>query len=89
MKKEHKPTVSTKPVKSTVSALSIDKYAEASGDVWAIFKKYLPGDADLGTFTDDVHKLDEKYHNMNDLKAYRFMQKLLKVYFDELTEVKG
>jgi hypothetical protein len=49
-----------------------------------LFKKYLPTNADLTTFTEDVHKLDQKYHEAGDLDAYRFMQKLLKVYFDEL-----
>ena len=64
-------------------------YAEVSSDIWAIFKKYLPEDADLNEFTDDVHALDQKYHDANNLEAYRFMQKLMKVYFDELNRVKG
>ena len=64
-------------------------YREISNDVWQLFKKYLPIDADLSTFTEDVHELDQKYHDMNDLEAYGFMQKLLKVYFDELNRIKG
>lgn len=64
-------------------------YAEVSSDIWTIFKKYLPEDADLNEFTDDVHALDQKYHDANNLEAYRFMQKLMKVYFDELNKIKG
>lgn len=78
--------ISTRAVKSR---LSVNAYCEISADVWNIFKKYVPDDADLMTFTEDVHKLDQKYHEMNDLNAYRFMQKLLKVYFDELGVVKN
>lgn len=69
--------------------MNISKYQEISTDIWKIFKKYAPDDADLMTFTEDVHKLDQKYHEAGDLDAYRFMQKLLKVYFDELGVVKN
>ena len=69
--------------------MDVSRYAEVSNDIWAIFKKYLPEDADLNEFTDDVHALDEKYHEAGDLNAYRFMQKLMKVYFDELNRIKG
>ena len=69
--------------------MDIKAYTEISNDVWQVFKKYVPGDADLTTFTDDVHKLDQKYHEAGDLKAYKFMQRLLKAYFDELGEIKG
>lgn len=62
------------------------RYREVSGDVWMIFKKYLSEDADLTAWVDDVHALDEKYH---ETKEYEFMQKLLKVYFDELNRIKG
>lgn len=68
---------------------SVSKYSAISRDVWVLFKKYLPTSADLTTFTDDVHALDQKYSAVNDLDAYRFMQKLLKVYFDELGEIKN
>lgn len=67
----------------------VSKYSAISRDIWILFKKYLPTDADLTTFTEDVHALDQKYHEMNDLNAYRFMQKLLKVYFDELGDIKN
>lgn len=67
----------------------VSKYSAISRDIWILFKKYLPTDADLTTFTDDVHALDQKYHEANDLEAYGFMQKLLKVYFDELSRLKG
>lgn len=63
------------------------RYQEISADVWKVFKKYLPKEADLGTFVDDVHELNNKYEaNMDE---FRFMNKLLKVYFDELNRVKG
>lgn len=67
----------------------VSKYSAISRDIWILFKKYLPTDVDLTTFTDDVHALDQKYHEANDLEAYGFMQKLLKVYFDELGRIKG
>lgn len=70
-------------------ACRVSKYSEISRDVWVLFKKYLPTNADLSEFTDDVHALDRKYHEMNDLDAYGFMQKLMKVYFDELKDMKG
>ena len=69
--------------------MDIKKYHEVTTDIWKLFKKYHPEGADLSTFTADVHELDEKYHNMNDLEAYGFMQKLTKVYFDELGRIKG
>lgn len=50
------------------------------------FKKYLPTDADTMTVAQDIHDLDEKYKNTD---GYEFMQKLLKVYFDELNKIKG
>lgn len=57
-----------------------------SSDVWNIFKKYSAADANLAEFTKDVHELDQKY---KDTDGYTFMQKLLKVYFDELNRIKG
>jgi hypothetical protein len=65
----------------------ITEYQGISADVWAVFKKYFPAGADLSSFTDDVHTLDKKYEK--DVRQYCFMQKLLKVYFDELNELKG
>lgn len=63
------------------------RYQEISADVWRVFKKYLPEESDLETFVDDVHELNNKYEpNMDE---FRFMNKLLKVYFDELNRVKG
>ena len=58
-------------------------YKEISNDVWKLFNKYLPEGADISEFVKDVHKLDVKY------KSDPFMQKLLKVYFDELKDMKG
>ena len=74
---------------SKKSDATVSKYRAISTDIWVLFKKYLPIDADLSAFTEDVHELDQKYHDMNDLEAYGFMQKLLKVYFDELNRIKG
>lgn len=65
----------------------ITEYQGISADVWAIFKKYFPVGADTDSFADDVHALDRKYKA--DVRQYCFMQKLLKVYFDELNELKG
>ena len=67
--------------------MDIKNYQEVSSDVWRIFKKYFPAEVTLETFADDVHALDEKYRNKN-IEEYRFMQKLLKVYFDELGYIK-
>jgi len=67
-------------------ATDIIKYHEITTDVWKIFKKYQPSDANTDPFADDVHELDQKYKGTD---YYRFMQKLLKVYFDELNELKG
>lgn len=58
-------------------------YKEISNDVWKLFNKYLPEGADTSEFVRDVHDLDVKY------KSDPFMQKLLKVYFDELKDMKG
>ena len=63
------------------------RYQEISADVWKVFKKYLPEKADLDTFVDDVHELNNKYEP--NMVEFRFMNKLLKVYFDELNRVKG
>ena len=63
------------------------RYQEISADVWKVFKKYLPEEADLDTFVDDVHELNNKYEP--NMVEFRFMNKLLKVYFDELNRVKG
>ena len=65
---------------------TVSKYAEISGFVWDFFKRYLPTDADLTTVAEDIHALDVKYKGT---ESYEFMQKLLKVYFDELNRIKG
>jgi len=63
----------------------ISKYREISGFVWDFFKKYLPTDADLTNLVNDIGWFDEKYMGTDE---YDFMQKLLKVYFDELNRIK-
>ena len=65
---------------------TVSKYSVISGNVWNLFKKYLPTDADLITFPDDVHALDEAYKGTPE---YKFMQELLKAYFNELNRIKG
>lgn len=65
----------------------IEDYREISADVWMIFKKYFPDDADMADFGEDIHKLDEKYKP--DLRKYCFMSQLIRVYVDELKELKG
>ena len=64
----------------------IKEYQAISADVWSVFKKYLPEEVSSAAFADDVHILDQKYDKS---PKKRFMQKLLKVYFDELREVRG
>ena len=66
---------------------SIGEYQEISADVWQIFKKYFPKDADTNDFVKDVDVLDKKYKG--DVRQYCFFQALLKVYFNELNELKG
>lgn len=66
---------------------TVSKYSEISRDVWILFKKYLPTSADLSTFIEDVHELNNKYEDNMD--EFRFMNRLLKVYFDELRDIKG
>lgn len=65
----------------------IEEYRDISAEVWTFFKKYFPDGANLSEAAEDIHKLDTKYKP--DLRQYCFMQKLLKVYFDELNELKG
>ena len=67
-------------------ACRVSKYSAISTDVWVLFKKYLPTDADLTPFANDVDNLYKKYKNDSE---YEFMKKLLKVYFDELKRAKG
>lgn len=66
---------------------TISEYQEISADVWKIFKKYFPAGSDTTSFTDDVHILDEKWGK--NPRTYEFMQKLLRVYFQELNELRG
>ena len=66
---------------------SVTTYHEVTTNVWKVFKKYQDPAANLDEFSQDVHELDLKYKN--DPTAYGFMQRLLKVYFDELNRVKG
>lgn len=65
---------------------TIDEYRAISGDVWNVFKKYFDEGSDLSTFTEDVHKLDMKYNS--NPRIYEFTQKLMRVYFQELHEIR-
>lgn len=65
---------------------NIISYHEITTDVWKLFRKYHEPNADLDEFAPDVDVLDRKYKND---ELYSFMQKLLKVYFDELNKIKG
>lgn len=76
----------SKTVGKQNSERSVSKYSEISTDVWVLFKKYLPTGVNLDEFAQDVHELNDKYERSDE---YKFMQKLLKVYFDELNRVKG
>jgi len=66
---------------------SIEEYRDISADVWNAFKTYFPKDVDTSSFAKDIHVLDEKYGK--NPRTYEFYQKLLKVYFQELNELKG
>ena len=67
--------------------MELKVYKEISADVWKLFKKYQPKGVDLNEFAADVHVLDRKYENNRE--EFMFMNKLLKVYFDELHRIKG
>ena len=78
--------VSKNAVNSGKSACRVSKYREISGDVWTLFKKFIEDGVDLDEFVGDVHELNNKYEGTAE---YKFMQKLLKVYFNELNRIKG
>ena len=67
--------------------MDINKYQEISADIWKLFKKYHSDEAQVFEFPKDAHELHVKYEA--DEEALKFMQRLLKVYFDELTKTKG
>ena len=67
----------------------LKKIADISHEVWQIFVKYSLKDADLDTldtFADEIHALDTKYKGT---EGYKFMQELVKAYFNELNRRKG
>lgn len=65
--------------------MELKTIAQISHEVWQLFVKYSPKDADLDTFADDIHELDTKY---KDTEGYKFMQELTKAYFNELNRRK-
>lgn len=75
------------PERGKRKMISVTTYHEITTNVWKVFKKYQDPDANLDEFPADVHTLDQKYKS--DPTAYEFMQRLLKVYFDELNRIKG
>ena len=66
---------------------TISEYQGISADVWTVFKKYFPADADTTDFVKDVDTMEKKYSG--NPRTYEFFQKLLRVYFQELNELKG
>lgn len=65
---------------------TIEEYRNMSNDVWQIFKKYFPADANNDTFPDDVSAVGKKYYD--NPRTYEFVIKLLRVYTQELNEIK-
>lgn len=65
---------------------TLNEYRDISADVWSVFKKYFSDDSDTAAIPDDIHELDQKYHE--DPRMYEFFRKLMKVYFQELHELK-
>lgn len=66
--------------------MDIKKYTEISTDVWKLFRDKQTNVITWDAFWDGVHELNNKYEGH---EGYTLMQKLLKVYFDELKEVNG
>ena len=66
---------------------TIQQYRDMSAVVWQIFKKYYPDDADTNEFPDDAIMIGNKYKK--NLRYYEFVIKLLRVYMQELNEIKG
>ncbi len=64
--------------------MDIKQYTDISRDVWKLFKDKYTNEISWEKFWDGVHELNEEYEGCI---AYEFMQKLLKLYFDELKEV--
>lgn len=65
---------------------TLNEYRTISADVWMIFKRYFDDDSDTDTFAQEVHILDAKYKQ--NPRTYEFFQKLMRVYFQELHELK-
>ena len=66
---------------------TIQQYRDMSAEVWQIFKKYYPDDADTNEFPDDAIAIGNKYKG--NIRYYEFVIKLLRVYMQELNEIKG
>ena len=66
---------------------TIQQYRDMSAEVWQIFKKYYPDDADTNEFPDDAITIGNKYKG--NIRYYEFVIKLLRVYMQELNEIKG
>ena len=65
---------------------TIEEYRNISNDVWQIFKKYFPADVNTDTFANDVSEIGKKYSY--NPRSYEFAIKLLRVYTQELNEIK-
>ena len=66
---------------------TIQQYRDMSAEVWQIFKKYYPDDADTNGFPDDATAIGNKYKG--NIRYYEIVVKLLRVYMQELNEIKG
>lgn len=64
--------------------MDIKEYSKISADVWQLFKHKHEGEFTWDQFWDGVHKLNNDYEGH---PGYKFMQALLKVYFDQIKEV--
>lgn len=64
--------------------MDIKEYVKISADVWQLFKHKHEEEISWDQWWDGVHKLNNDYENH---PGYKFMQVLLKVYFDQIKEV--
>lgn len=66
---------------------TLKEFANISNEVWQIFRKYYPEDANVDDFPNDVAQIGKKY-KADDLK-YEYVCELLRVYTHVLNRMKG
>ena len=66
---------------------TISEYRDMSNEVWQIFTKYYPDNMPPDDFPDDVSAIGKKYYH--NIRRWEFVVKLLRVYTQELNEIKG